>query len=749
MMMNSKKCLFAVGLLSLAFAVSCAKGGNGVPPVEPTVTVNPYNVAANEIYPGQTFTVQAQTTDPAYAAVTWSESGAGWTLVSTSPPNAASMIPAEAVYSAPVTVGSQATVTAALVSDPSITGPVTLTVADVFSEITPSTLTIGTTGGQNGNGLTQQFTAINTPDDAPQNFYWTCTASGVPCNDFTPSSPSVASAGPGIYTYTPADKCSGSCVLITAVSPLDPNACANNAQDCTVAKFSQVASRVNGTYAFQFSGFDNNNHAVALAGTFTANSSGTITSGFADLQNSSGPSQLSINGGSYVPTTADTKNSNNAGTLTLHPSGSYPYKFQVVLDSSGDIEMIEADGNGSGSGIAQKSASSSTFTGNQTFAFGLTGVDSIGSRVGYAGVLPMNGSGSITSGQMDANDNGNATSFCGTGPCSVSGTYTADQNISGLLWHMTVNAGTADLLDFDIFIASGSTSKSNPLTFYAISTNPVATHPAVVGTLVLQDSTQTYNVAALKGYSISALTGTVTATTTACTAPPCANVSLTYGYSDGNGAFSGQFDQNNAGVILSAVSFPGSSQTTSPYTYSASGTTGRYIFNLLGNPNAAINPLPFVLYASGQNRGFLLDQSSASVMTGTMNPQGKSGGDFVNSELQGVFAAATTASASSNVTPQVANLLITSPGSAAADAFSGTQYPGPESLTGTITFSASAGGIGVGAIALTAPSAATDSVYVLGSSGCSGSSPVCQITSFFVIDEDTSNPNPSVIFAQQ
>jgi hypothetical protein len=304
-------------------------------------------------------------------------------------------------------------------------------------------------------------------------------------------------------------------------------------------------------------------------------------------------------------------------------------------------------------------------------------------------------------------------------------------------------------LDFDIFIASGSTSKSNPLTFYAISTNPVATHPAVVGTLVLQDSTQTYNVAALKGYSISALTGTVTATTTACTAPPCANVSLTYGYSDGNGAFSGQFDQNNAGVILSAVSFPGSSQTTSPYTYSASGTTGRYIFNLLGNPNAAINPLPFVLYASGQNRGFLLDQSSASVMTGTMNPQGKSGGDFVNSELQGVFAAATTASASSNVTPQVANLLITSPGSAAADAFSGTQYPGPESLTGTITFSASAGGIGVGAIALTAPSAATDSVYVLGSSGCSGSSPVCQITSFFVIDEDTSNPNPSVIFAQQ
>ena len=38
----------------------------------------------------------------------------------------------------------------------------------------------------------------------------------------------------------------------------------------------------------------------------------------------------------------------------------------------------------------------------------------------------MNGSGTIVGGQMDANDNGNATNFCGTGPCSVSGTYTAD-----------------------------------------------------------------------------------------------------------------------------------------------------------------------------------------------------------------------------------------------------------------------------------------------------------------------------------
>ena len=34
-----KNCLFAMALLSLALAGGCAKGGNGVPPPQPTVDV--------------------------------------------------------------------------------------------------------------------------------------------------------------------------------------------------------------------------------------------------------------------------------------------------------------------------------------------------------------------------------------------------------------------------------------------------------------------------------------------------------------------------------------------------------------------------------------------------------------------------------------------------------------------------------------------------------------------------------------
>ncbi len=112
----------------------------------------------------------------------------------------------------------------------------------------------------------------------------------------------------------------------------------------------------------------------------------------------------------------------------------------------------------------------------------------------------MDGSGNIASGQMDVNDNGSTSSICGVSPCSVTGTYTPDANISGL-WHMTLISSA--ILHFDFFISSGTANKTNPLTFYAISTDTIgATHPAVSGTMVLQDSTPTYNNAAFTGTSV-------------------------------------------------------------------------------------------------------------------------------------------------------------------------------------------------------------------------------------------------------
>ena len=722
-----------MALLSLALAGGCAKGGNGVVPPPPAIDVtvsSPKNINAGTIYPTQTLTLTATVSHAPTTAVTWSLSGPG-TLTPVTPPTT----PATATYVAPGTAGSQATITATLTADTTVKGSLALTIVDITTDVEPSTLSVGKL-------LTQQFTAVAVPDTAPQTFAWTCTAAGFPCVNFVQDS-NVS----GLATYTAQDNCGNNCVQISAASTLDPTGCSPNPQNCTIAKPSLVTSRVSGTYAFRFSGYDSSNHATAVVGTFTVASNGTI-SGVEDQMTSSGPAQYSITGGSYTHISASDPNSNNAGTLTLTlPSAVYPNQYQVVLDGAADIEMIESDGHGKGSGIAQKSSSANLFTGNQTFAFGFTGVDAGGNRVGYAGLLPMNGSGMVVGGQMDVNDNGNDTDICGAGPCSVAGTYSADTCNCGL-WHMTLTPGTAAPMIFDFFIASGSTSKGNPLTFYAISRDPVATHPAVSGTMVLQDSSLTYDIAHFKGTSVSALTGTVTGANATCTAPPCANVSLTLGTTDGKGNFSGQFDQNNAGAI---VSVPSSLTAASfSYTYAASASTGRYTFQMLGNPDATpvVAPLPFVLYASGANRGFLLDQSNSSVMTGTMNPQGKGGGSFAGSELPGTYGAATASSGSSAVGPIAANLLLTFPGGGVFNV-SGTQYPGSQTMTGTLDLNSPSGNVGVFRIALTAPSAQNYVIYVLDTSGCTGQTPVCAVQDFLMMDVDNTNPIASIIFAQE
>ena len=167
-----------------------------------------------------------------------------------------------------------------------------------------------------------------------------------------------------------------------------------------------------------------------------------------------------------------------------------------------------------------------------------------------------------------------------------------------------------------------------------------------------------------------------------------------------------------------------------------------------------VAPIPFVLYASGANRGFLLDQSSSSVMTGTMSSQGKGSGILSGSEMTGTFAAATTSSAGSGVEPLATNLLLTwaNTGSCTSECLSGTEYQILNENILSITPLAGAYTLmdtGNGTVALTAPSADNYVIYIVDTIGaCSLQNPVCAIQDFLMIDEDKTNPNPSVIFAK-
>jgi len=184
---------------------------------------------------------------------------------------------------------------------------------------------------------------------------------------------------------------------------------------------------------------------------------------------------------------------------------------------------------------------------------------------------------------------------------------------------------------------------------------------------------------------------------------------------------------------------------------------------MLGNPNAspAVSPLPIILYASGANRGFLLDQSSPAVMTGTMDPQSTTA-SYAASELPGTYAAATIGNSDSSLTPVVENLL-TSLGLNEANPpvyvynVAGIENPGNQTLTGAYTFVNVGTGTGTGTITLTSGSPATSVIYAIDASAVSGTKNDV-ITDFMMMGTCTpqpkattcsSGPPSSIIFAQQ
>lgn len=696
--MMMKTCLLAVAFLSLALAVGCAKGGNGAGNgITIVVSNNPSGANFTQIYENQSIQFTATVSGTGNTAVAWTLSGKACTGSS----NPCGTIDVDTgLYHAPATVPnpSSVTITATSRADSTARGEAGINIVVVGVTVAPTPVNVG-------HGLVQQFTATAVPDDAPQTFTWTCTQNGTPCANFVANNSGVA-------VYTAAESACNGCVTVSAVSSVAPGGCTEVPKDCTSSKVTVVAARVNGTYTMRFSGFDSAHHPVTIAGSVTFDSNGNVTSGVEDVVINGTHQQYTTVSGSYAHSTLNDNNNNNAGTLTLNASGGPAHAYSSVLDAFGNLRMIESDGNGTGSGTMEKSVPAQ-FNGAQKFVFGFTGVDSSGKRVGYAGLLPLDGNGNISGGIADTNDNGAATSACASPPCAVTGTYKV---VAGV-WTMSLLVGSQPL-DFDFYVGSGQANAKTPLTLYAISTNTVfdSSHPMLSGRMVFQDPGTTYDKTALNSFSVSHLTGVDSTGSNTL-------VSLTAGSGDGNGNISQTFDANNAGTIVAAAA----SASTCPYT---TGTGGRYVLTMLGTGASCTGSIPVVLYASGTNRGFLLDQSSAAVMTGSMDPQ--DGNVQAPSQLPGTYAAATLSSATSAVTPMAANLLLTSLDPNTHNV-AGTQYPGAQAMTGTYTLTFN----GTGTIALTAPAASNYVLYAIDASH------------FEMIDVDKTVTNPFVIHAQQ
>jgi hypothetical protein len=718
-----KKLLFTAALLSLTLLGGCAKGGSGPCVVNcPSIQIEP-NIGIVGLDVSVPLTLQF---------VNVSSSPVNWSIQPSSCGSACGTLTnvtaSTATYVGPSSIPSNSSISIVATSqtDGSLTGSLGVTIIPVTTAIAPVSPNVEA-------GLMQQYTAVALPDQAPQTFTWTCTVSGAPCANF---SQDQNISGLAYYKPTPGEECSSSgCVTISAIPTIDPTGCTVDTQDfpCVPSQTTAVSSRVPaGPYAFQFSGYDGSGKAIAVAGTFTVDSSGSI-SGYEDELTAGGLAKRAFSGGSYSPINGGNVNSNNSGTLSLN-TGAFPETYQVVLDAAGDIQMISSDGSGnSGSGFAESAATGKFNKGTgspATFAFGFTGVDSGNHRVGYAGILATDGVSTVTSGLIDVNDNGNASnSVCSSAPCQVLGTYAPDGTVSNL-WHMTLTSPIA--MTFDFFVANGTENNngSNPLYLYAISTD---SNPAMLGTMTFQNTKiTTYNNAALKGDSVEALTGAG------------GNVALVLGFTDGSGDFTGTFDWNNAGTITSVPPppVPPATSCVQPTvcqfanTYAATNnSTGRYTLQILGTPNAspAGKPIPFVLYASGATSGYLLDQSSSAVFTGTMNTQTGpkvNVGEFAASSATGTYAVATRSNSVPGIAPVTMNLLLTSPGSSVFN------VAGVENQSQSVSGSYTVGASGNGTIALTSPAKSNYVIY--------GTTE----TTFFMIDLDSGVTSSMLYLAQ-
>src|SRR5205814_7383491 len=116
------------------------------------------------------------------------------------------------------------------------------------------------------------------------------------------------------------------------------------------------------------------------------------------------------------------------------------------------------------------------------------------------------GAGNITSGMLDINDGGVASSLHQiSAPSSV---YDFNTSADGRGSMTLVDNNSGKTYNYAIYLTAGQTNKAaSPLTLYVISTDDPQSNPAVAGTIVFQDPTPApYDAADFTNFAVSRLT---------------------------------------------------------------------------------------------------------------------------------------------------------------------------------------------------------------------------------------------------
>jgi hypothetical protein len=371
---------------------------------------------------------------------------------------------------------------------------------------------------------------------------------------------------------------------------------ATQALSITVVASGVNNSELKGQYAFLLSGFDAGG-PVAIAGEFTADGAGQLTSGLQDVNRTSGVTTSQAFTGTYAI------GADNRGTLTM---GSATFAFSVGSITSGvaaKAHIIEFDATGTNVvGVIQKQDSNAfsvaQFSGDYAFgASSPTLKSGVATRFGVAGRFTASG-GALTSVVADTDDNGTVQAIP-----SFTGTYTVAGNGRGTI---TLSPPGATIpVNASCYIVSASEA-------LMMSIDPqtgLTANSLFAGSVLKQVGGQLFGISSLNGTDVISLEGLGSTAGTS-------DVQVGLLVPVGNGTYTLSTDENNGGV------------TSNP---TASGT---YTVAANGRVTVTGGAHPPVIYLVSQDKGFIVGTDTA-VTTGFFEPQ--VGTSFTNASFSGNY----------------------------------------------------------------------------------------------------------------
>ncbi len=444
---------------------------------------------------------------------------------------------------------------------------------------------------------------------------------------------------------------------------------------------------LNGSYAFEFSGF-NATGAVVAGGSFQADGTGKISSGVEDFNT------LLTHNTNQTFTGTYTLGSDNRGTLVFTSlAGSPTYAF--AIDTTGAHgRLIEFDSSGvRGSGeIEKQSLATCAFnTINGEYAIGITGNSAAlggysAGPVALAGRFTATppatsaGQGGLGNGEVDANTPG----FVPLVQQSVFGTYQSTTQTGRCV--ATVSPASLPSMTFSAYPVSASE-------FFLIETDTVSANTPflTVGRLMQQVGYPfTGPAGGLTATSVGGLTGQFFTGTTYVPDMAVGSLAVT-----GLNTFTLLLTENHAGTVSN---FSGTANFVNADMF------GRVATNLL-------TPVAPTFYMINQNEAFAIGEINNNPFFGIFEPQ--SAGPFNASTMKGTLVEGTPVP-STSAARDISGVLALD----GVQTISGTQ---DQSTTLTNTPSQSTGGTytvtsttaGTGALAFTTPAALTGTFFIV------------------------------------